>query len=219
MSDIPTTSGIYCILNEITGKLYIGSAVNLRERRRQHFRLLREGIHVNTYLQHSVNKYGLSAFSFHIIELCDKQELLPREQIYLDETKCYCAKNGYNVCKFAGSKINTRDSAETRLKKSAARKGNKNSFYGKRHTDETKAKISRANSRENSAHYGKRFSEETRAKMSAALRSRPKLFGKRNPFYGKKHSADSITKMSEARRRHWKQYYYAERDAFQLLLF
>lgn len=52
-------------------------------------------------------------------------------------------------------------SDEIRAKNSAARKGEKNPNYGKKHTEETKAKISAAKK-------GKTRSDEIRAKISAA---------------------------------------------------
>ena len=215
MPNIPTTSGVYCILNEITGKLYIGSAINLRERRRQHFRLLKEGIHPNTHLQNSVNHYGLSAFYFYIIELCNKEELIQLEQNYMDETECYNMNNGYNLCPVAGSRLNSKASAETKAEMSKRRRGKNNNFYGKQHNDKTRAKISRAKK-------GKKLSDETRAKMSASRKgkscpanSRP---GKRNPMYGKKHSAKIKKQLSELKKKEWREYY-AERDSRQLLLF
>ena len=37
MLDIPQKAGIYTILNEITRKVYIGSAINLLRRKDEHF--------------------------------------------------------------------------------------------------------------------------------------------------------------------------------------
>ena len=215
MPNIPTTSGVYCILNEITGKLYIGSAVNLRERRRQHFGLLRKGSHHSAHLQNSVNHYGLSAFHFYIIELCSQGELIQLEQKYMDETDCCNIRNGYNLCPVAGSRLNSKASAETKAKMSKRRRGKNNGFYGKQHSDETKAEISKANT-------GRQFSDDMRARMSASRKgksypahSQP---GKQNPMYGKKHSAEIKKQLSELKKKEWREYY-AERDSRQLLLF
>lgn len=50
--------GIYKITNTATNKVYIGSSINLNNRRREHFRRLEEGTHKNSKLQNSYNKHG-----------------------------------------------------------------------------------------------------------------------------------------------------------------
>lgn len=46
-------SGIYKITNTKTGKIYIGSAVDLRRRLYAHLKSLRRNSHDNTYLQNA----------------------------------------------------------------------------------------------------------------------------------------------------------------------
>ena len=58
------TSGIYEIVNTVTGKRYVGSAVNLEKRELSHFSGLRRGDHRKAHFQHSFDKYGESAFEF-----------------------------------------------------------------------------------------------------------------------------------------------------------
>ncbi len=72
--------GIYGIFNFLNGKLYIGSTNNLKSRLRQHKKGLKKQKHKNKYLQNSWNKYGESAFEFHVIEYCPKEKLIEREQ-------------------------------------------------------------------------------------------------------------------------------------------
>jgi hypothetical protein len=38
----------------------------------------------NPHLQNAIAKYGLSAFTFSVVEFCDPSNLLLREQFYLD---------------------------------------------------------------------------------------------------------------------------------------
>lgn len=64
-------------------------------------------------------------------------------------------------------------------------KGEKNPFYGKKHSAETKAKISTAKK-------GKKLSEEHKAKLSAAKK------GEGNPRYGKPCSDETKAKLSTA---------------------
>jgi predicted GIY-YIG superfamily endonuclease len=43
-------SGIYLIKNILDDKVYIGSSVNLKDRRYKHFWMLEKGIHDNQHL-------------------------------------------------------------------------------------------------------------------------------------------------------------------------
>lgn len=104
MTILPRTSGIYQILCVPTGKVYIGSAVNLRQRHRDHLSALRNNTHANRYLQRAWNKYGADAFEFSVLEMVeDKKSLLVREQAWMDNIHC-CDRNvGYNISPTAGS--------------------------------------------------------------------------------------------------------------------
>lgn len=51
-------SGIYAIVNTETGDLYIGSAINFKQRRIDHFKTLRSQTHGNDYLQNSFKMAG-----------------------------------------------------------------------------------------------------------------------------------------------------------------
>jgi len=73
-------SGIYCIKCTVTGAMYIGSAVNLALRLRDH---LICG-YTNQNLQNAIAKYSLEYFEFCVLEFCDLELLLQREQHYLD---------------------------------------------------------------------------------------------------------------------------------------
>jgi group I intron endonuclease len=55
---IPRASGVYQILCKPTGKIYVGSAVNLRGRWLNHRSSLRCGKHPNIVLQRAWNKDG-----------------------------------------------------------------------------------------------------------------------------------------------------------------
>ncbi len=98
----PCLSGIYRILCKPTGKIYIGSAVNLRERWGQHRRSLYRGNHRNCHLQHAWNKYGEGCFVFSILELVEVPNLLPAEQEWLDKTRCADRNIGFNIYDTAG---------------------------------------------------------------------------------------------------------------------
>ena len=63
--------GIYCIKNVISGRIYIGSSINIAGRWKQHRYQLNTNRHENHYLQHSWNKHGEGSFEFSILEVID----------------------------------------------------------------------------------------------------------------------------------------------------
>ncbi|MBI3762978.1 MAG: GIY-YIG nuclease family protein [Chloroflexi bacterium] len=91
---------ILCIAN---GKIYIGSAVDLRQRWDQHRRSLRRGDHRNAHLQSAWDKYGEENFEFSILEFVDESELLSAEQLWIDGTGCADREIGFNIYDIAGS--------------------------------------------------------------------------------------------------------------------
>lgn len=108
---------IYKITNIVNDKFYIGSASFYDKRIGTHISLLRKGEHDNIYLQSAFNKYGESNFRFEIIEAVDcKENLLNREQYWLDITKCYNRAIGYNLCRNAFSRIGQKMSPAARKK-------------------------------------------------------------------------------------------------------
>lgn len=89
--------GIYCILNTITGKIYIGSTIRFQHRFTGHLNSLLRGEHHSITLQRSFDKYNRSAFHFYCLEVIEnKESLRSREQEYLDCLKPYLPSIGYN---------------------------------------------------------------------------------------------------------------------------
>lgn len=113
-------SGIYKILNTTNGKFYIGSAVNLTKRKAQHFNMLYNGTHPNIILQRAYDKYGHNSFEFIIVEDCNIEDLITREQSFIDTLY-----PSYNICPNAGSRIGTRHSEETKEKMRLKKLGRK----------------------------------------------------------------------------------------------
>jgi len=95
------SSGIYNIRNIKNGKIYIGSAINIKNRGHVHINELENNKHHSKHLQHSWNKYGKNNFVFEVIEYTDVQNLLEREQFWIDNTNCLNDKIGYNKYPFA----------------------------------------------------------------------------------------------------------------------
>jgi len=95
-------AGVYCILNTVNNKFYIGSVVKsekgncFRRRWLGHLSSLKGNRHVNRHLQYSYNKYGENSFQFLILEIVEeKDKIHEREQFWIDKTQC--VKLGYNV--------------------------------------------------------------------------------------------------------------------------
>lgn len=102
--DEKNKSGIYIITNSINNKVYIGSAVNLHTRFIGHKHQFNKNKH-NERFQNFVNKYGSDVLSFCLIEYCDKERLIEREQYWIDYYQSYKSKLGYNISKNAGSTL------------------------------------------------------------------------------------------------------------------
>jgi len=79
------------------------------------------------------------------------------------------------------------------------RRGTKNPFFGKHHSEETKEKIRKKlrpiNQGKRNPFYGKHHSEETKAKLSKIASART---GERSPHFGKHHSEEAKAKISKA---------------------
>jgi len=83
--------GIYKITNIKNNKVYIGSSKQLNVRKRKHFGMLRNNKHHSIHLQRAYNK-NKQSFIFEILEYCEEEELLNRENYYLN---LLCKSNDY----------------------------------------------------------------------------------------------------------------------------
>jgi len=164
--------GIYMIKNKNNGKFYIGSSINMAARWAGHRSDLKKGKHHSKHLQRSWDKYGEESFEFTVIESVENtDDLLVREQHYLDTLKPFLRENGYNSVRNAANCLGFRHTEETKRKMSEARSGTTRS-------EETKKKISEAlkgrvvseaaKRKMSQAWEGRQISQETREKMSQA---------------------------------------------------
>lgn len=152
-------AGIYQIRNTVNGKVYVGSALNVQQRWWDHRKYLKKGTHHSQHLQHAWDKYGAPAFSFEVIELARQEELIIREQFYIDS---FSVVGLYNTNPRAGSSLGMKHSEQARVKMSAAQK------LRAPPSVETRAKIG-AKSRGNTHALGHKHTEEFRAKRRAPL--------------------------------------------------
>jgi group I intron endonuclease len=128
-------SGIYRLNNLITGMSYIGSAINLARRMSTYFSLgslNKELLKGNSKIYNGLLKYGYKNFSLDILEYCERDVLIKREQYYIDKLK-----PEYNILKIAGNRLGFKHSEATKDKM----RGINNHFFGKTHTSETRKMI------------------------------------------------------------------------------
>jgi group I intron endonuclease len=133
-------NGVYIIKNDITNKIYIGSTSckgGFKDRFRHHRSALKNNRHCNKHLQKAYNKYGLTAFSYEILEKCLPEKCLEREQHYLDLYKSHDPLKGYNLCQKAGSSFGRKHSEETRKKIGQNRVYGPSPFKGKKHSEQS----------------------------------------------------------------------------------
>ena len=135
--NIKRIAGIYKILNNITSEFYIGSSKDVKDRWRGH-RRKRNLKNPTTLLYKAFKLYGVKNFSFHILEECDADILLQKEQEYIDNLKPhynmgiakrhmtpieyqrdYCEKNKEKIAEY---KIKNREYILERNKKYYSRK-------------------------------------------------------------------------------------------------
>lgn len=105
-------SGIYSITNIQNGKLYVGSSNNIERRWKEHKSMLNCNKHHSTHLQNAWNKYGETNFLFEIIEECNTNILLEREQYYIDLYASADDYFGYNESAVAGKPSMTQEQRE-----------------------------------------------------------------------------------------------------------
>jgi group I intron endonuclease len=161
-------SGVYMIVNKINGKRYVGSAVNLEKRWKEHLYALRGGYHTIRF-QRSYNKYGEKSFEFIIMEeVKDKNQLIPREQTWLDWYKSYLPENGYNINRIANSVLGLIHSEKSKQQMSISKKGMVGTWLGRKHSKETRERMSLDRKGEGNNRWGKHHSDETKEGIRAS---------------------------------------------------
>ncbi|MEK6885003.1 MAG: GIY-YIG nuclease family protein [Nanoarchaeota archaeon] len=185
-------SGIYKITNLITNKFYIGGSITVKQRLSSHKSMLRGNKHSNPYLQNAFNFYGEINFKFEILEYCNKDKVLEREQIWLDWCKPFAPNNGYNIVKIAGSQLGLAHTQKTKDLISNMHKGKPKTkehvakvalaMIGKSRPDlaarnkANSSKLTSDQARENmrKAQTGRTHSDETKLKISASNKGKLK---------------------------------------------
>jgi len=130
-------AGVYKWINILTGEFYIGSSINLSKRLKQYYTysFISSPDRGQSKIYSSILKYGYSNFSLEILEYCEIENTIDREQWYLDTLK-----PTLNILSVAGNSTGYKHTEDNIKKISASKKdiylGKNNPFYGKSHTDE-----------------------------------------------------------------------------------
>lgn len=149
--------GIYCIINKFNNLIYIGSSLNVLHRRSQHFSLLNLNKHFNQKLQNSWNKYGENQFIFQIIEECSFEDLIKKEQFWINFYRSYDSDHGFNLNKICERVIL---SEQTKIKIS---KNHSKFWKNKKLSSKHKENMSKNNSK---YWKGKKLSAEHKSNLS-----------------------------------------------------
>ena len=96
-------TGIYKITNQKTKECYIGQAVDLSSRFKEH---AKAGLGIDAppanKLYKAIQEFGIQNFSWEVLEFCSKEQLNEKEQYYI---KLYQSKDyGYNTLKGVNTK-------------------------------------------------------------------------------------------------------------------
>ena len=201
--------GVYRIVNNINGKMYVGQSINIKARWKDHINTLNRNDSHSVLLQRAWNKYGQENFSFEILELCTEDMLDEVESKYIIFYNTI--QNGYNIesggnknkhlseetrKKIGDSHRGKHMSEESRQKMSSSRTGEGNGMFGKHHTEDARRKMSAAKTGKPGhpcteyqkkcarlANLGKTVSEETKRKISEAAKGRPAYNKNPRPVY------------------------------------
>jgi len=178
--------------------IYIGSSVNLKKRIiKEHISQLKRNKHChNDLLQRYYNDNGEGNLIWILLEECDPEKTIEREQYWLDLERPFSDENrGFNFGHYANATWLGKTFSDEHKRKIS--EGNK----GKKLTSEHIEKLRKINT-------GKIFSQETLEKLSISHKgfvhsedSKKKMSesrtGEKNHFFGKSHTEESKRKIAE----------------------
>lgn len=173
---------IYKITNLVNGKIYIGKTSSNPP-------IKRWNIHLSTakkgpdkpgqkkrfqYVHRAIRKHGRENFTFEVIaEYNTEKEMTDAEIKFIADFKSRNRNIGYNLTDGGDGACGFKPTKAQRKRMSLAKMGvfdgEKNPFYGKKHTKETKIII--------------------------AEKASKRYKGKNNPFFGKTHSKETLAKI------------------------
>jgi group I intron endonuclease len=204
LKDNKGRTGIYMWVHE-SGKIYVGSAVDLSKRISEYFSIKYLDNNKKMYICNALNHHGYAAFSLLILEYIDIANLSKEQanKLILGQFFIDSLSPEYNINPTAGSRLGSKHTEEAKILMSKAKTGENHPMFGLTHSTETIVKMSenhlgKIHSEETKAaklsetHKGKILSEKTKALISEALA------GINNPMFNRSHSEETKAKMSEA---------------------
>ena len=90
-NELSPVAGVYVIECLLTDDVYVGCSSNLRNRKYKHARNV--GRAVQKELSKLIKQYGWEAFTFDVLETCDKKDIFERETHWIQEVKPNLNKN------------------------------------------------------------------------------------------------------------------------------
>lgn len=192
-------SGVYAIVNMVSEKMYIGSSVHVKRRLSNHRTALRRGTHYLVHLQRAWSKYGEESFVFMVVEECEPEQCVAKEQEWLDAVCPHTPEVGYNRSPTASSCLGFRHTEETKEKMRLSKTGVPMPDWVKAKIGEalrgsTKTAQHRANIWIN--RQGWKHSDESKARISASLVAASAEGRRSGPPDGWTHSEEAKRKIS-----------------------
>lgn len=192
-------TGVYVIRDSVDGKIYIGSTSReMCLRFKEHQRHLLKKVHCNFRLQKAWDMHGRENFTFTVLEECEPNRCVEREQWWMD---FLCPE--LNVHPIAGSSFGYKHREEAKKRMSDAKVGvtpcnkglpmseeQKKKLRGQRRTKEVCLKISQSL-------LGRTLSESHKQSIAKATTK------EHNPFFGSAHSEETKKKISEKKKAHY----------------
>lgn len=112
MSSLPRISGVYKITCTPSGKVYIGSSKDIRQRWFDHTSKLRKNKHSNPHLQAAWNKYGVDNFLIEVVEEVLPDRCFERENWWIEHYQSHDRQHGYNVASTVSGGISSEEHLE-----------------------------------------------------------------------------------------------------------
>ena len=111
LKDEKGKSGVYCLINNINGNMYVGSSINLSSRMRNYLNnaFLKSKLNNNMPIVKALLKYDQTNFSLWILEYVEPEYLAIRETFYITLIMPY-----YNVLKQGYSSLGYKHTEETK---------------------------------------------------------------------------------------------------------
>jgi len=166
-TDINKKSVVYCAVNQVNNKIYIGLTSQILKRRIA-THICKSKNPQNNYFHNALNTHGKDSFKWYVLyQSNDINQLKEKETFYINEFKSNDREKGYNLSTGGECPVFNQESCEKISKKAKERNlnGENNPFYGKKHSEETRKHLSKVRKGIRFSSFCK-HSEETKKKMS-----------------------------------------------------